>query len=136
MGKKLFGRKIIIAGLTMILVIVGIILVMLLNKDTKNPEMKNPGVETEQNAESDKNGEDGLQIQEDGDEVAEDSSDASGSWEDDSTDGASVGQDNNKDGSKGEDAAVPDNGNGNDDEGKQEEDENTLIDDKIWGDIF
>lgn len=136
MGKKLFGRKIIIAGLTMILVIVGIILVMLLNKDTKNPELKNPGVETEQNAESDKNGEDGLQIQEDGDEVAEDSSDASGSWEDDSTDGASVGQDNNKDGSKGEDAAVPDNGNGNDDEGKQEEDENTLIDDKIWGDIF
>ena len=120
----------------MILVIVGIILVMLLNKDTKNPELKNPGVETEQNAESDKNGEDGLQIQEDGDEVAEDSSDASGSWEDDSTDGASVGQDNNKDGSKGEDAAVPDNGNGNDDEGKQEEDENTLIDDKIWGDIF
>lgn len=136
MGKKLFGRKIIIAGLTMILVIVGIILVMLLNKDTKNPELKNPGVETEQNAESDKNGEDGLQIQEDGDEVAEDSSDASGSWEDDATDGASVGQDNNKDGSKGEDAAVPDNGNGNDDEGKQEEDENTLIDDKIWGDIF
>lgn len=136
MGKKLFGRKIIIAGLTMILVIVGIILVMLLNKDTKNPELKNPGVETEQNAESDKNGEDGLQIQEDGNEVAEDSSDASGSWEDDATDGASVGQDNNKDGSKGEDAAVPDNGNGNDDEGKQEEDENTLIDDKIWGDIF
>ena len=136
MGKKLFGRKIIIAGLTMLLVIVGIILVMSLNTDTKNPELKNPGVETEQNAESDKNGEDGLQIQEDGDEVAEDSSDASGSWEDDSTDGASVGQDNNKDGSKGEDAAVPDNGNGNDDEGKQEEDENTLIDDKIWGDIF
>lgn len=156
MGKKLYGNKKILIGLiALLLIIVGIVVAVLLNKDSADSEKDKPVIGTEQN-----NNEEGLQIQEDNGEVTEDSSDASGSWEDGPTDETSENNATDNSTSEGNETIQDSYGNQGEDEGgneggdetgseagnetendangeeEEEKDEDTLIDDKIWGNIF
>ena len=135
-----------IAILIVILLIVIGVLAVFLNKKSQHSDSKNPIVGNEQEDEDKQQSGDGLQIQEDNEKIEEDSSDASGSWEDDATgeisgeasvnEGTSDGQDDNQGGNAGQEGIENETGPGEDKDEEEKDDEDTLIDDKVWGDIF
>ena len=139
MINRLFkNKKVLLIVLVIALVIVGIVVAMLFSKDSKKTDGKKPNAGIEQNADDEEYNGEGLQIQEDDDGVTEDRSDASGSWEDDTSNDNSDSQSGNE--SESGDKVEEETDDGNEDNSNHGEEENsdedTLIDDKIWGDIF
>lgn len=139
MTKRLLkNKKVLIIVLAIALVIFGIVVAMLFSKDSRKADEKKPNVGIEQNADDEEYAGEGLQIQEEDDGMSEDRSDASGSWEDDTSNDNSDSQSGNESesGEKVEEEAD----DGNEDNSNHGEEENpnedTLIDDKVWGDIF
>lgn len=120
------GKKTIISILVGIFVIVFGVVAVTLWKNSQDSDKKNPVIENTQD-DDEQQSEGGLQIQEDDEEAEVDSSDASGSWEDDENELPS-GENTPSNNTPG------DSESDEDEEGK--DDENTLIDDVIWGDIF
>lgn len=134
MGKKLLGnKKALIAILIVLLLIVIGVVGVLVSRNSQDSDGKKPIIGNEQEDEEHTQSEGGLQIQEDNEEVVEDSSDASGTWENDA---AGTVSGDTQSGNDGQTGAGDEADSGKNEDEEEQDDEDTLIDDIIWGDIF
>lgn len=138
---KFNKKQVIIAGVLCIALLVGIIILVIWN--SKETSGRDTDIKTEQNkgdidSQEDKdetnvsgkgNNNSGLEVLQPDDAVTEDSSDASGSWGNESDADIQTGDTNAID-------KVQQNDNHDGDDKESEKDEGILKDDITWGDIY